>query len=80
MTNENNDLSVLAAKIDSVLDPLIERWAATYEKAREEMPDGAEVYGAGYGGIVDGLIIAKVQLKKALATEDSGLPGYASTN
>ena len=27
MTNENNDLSVLAAKIDSVLDPLIElRW------------------------------------------------------
>ena len=80
MTNENNDLSVLAAKIDSVLDPLIERWAATYEKAREKNIKGAEVYGSGYAGIVDGLIIAKVQLKKALATEDSGLPGYASTN
>ena len=79
MTNENNDLSVLAAKIDSVLDPLIERWTAGYKKARKNIK-GAEVYGSGYAGIVDGLIIAKVQLKKALATEDSGLPGYASTN
>tara|TARA_R110000737_G_C14207396_1_gene418472 strand:- start:259 stop:480 length:222 start_codon:yes stop_codon:yes gene_type:complete len=65
-TNENNDQSVLAALLDSVLDPLIERWGATYKKARKEMPDGAEVYGSGYGGIVDGLTIAKVQLKKAL--------------
>ena len=56
----------LAALLDSVLDPFIEQWNAAYKKARKDMPDGAEVYGSGYYGIVDGLTIAKVQLKKAL--------------